>query len=589
MTFEMGVVWALIVVVLYLFTREDMAIDLVAVLASVLLMMTGILTPAEGLSGFSNAATGTVAAMFVLSAAVSKTEIIELLGLQLRRLTRLPFTLSLLCMMFGVATISAFINNTATVALLIPVVLSVCRDIDSSPSRWLLPLSFASLVGGMCTLVGTSTNILVSSLAKDNGLEPFGMLEFAPLGLLMMVTVIPAMAFFGYRLLPSRPAEQNLSESFEMGEYIVNVVVPESSELVGKSVDQFNRSDLDILELVREEERIAIPDPQLELKGNDTLVVRCSVSELKKLRKREEVTFLPERSLSDEQLESDDAMLVEAVIAPDSDLVGRKLEDTRFFETHEASVLALRHHGGLKHSGVASRNLIGGDSLLLKVMRRQLENLRRDPSLIVVSSFPDPRVSGADTAKVVGVLACVFLSVASGLLPVLVAALAGCLALVFLNCLKLEEVYQSIEWKVIFLLGGVLPLGLALEKTGGASLIGETIVDIFGQFGPQAVMSALYMVTALLTAVMSNNATAALLTPIAIVTAENLGVDPRPFLVAITFGASTAFMTPMGYQTNLMVYSAGGYQFTDYLKVGIPLNLLCWVVASVAIPWIWAF
>jgi len=589
LTFEMGVVWALIVVVLYLFTREDMAIDLVAVLASVLLMMTGVLTPAEGLSGFSNAATGTVAAMFVLSAAVSKTEIIELLGLQLRRLTRLPFTLSLLCMMLGVATISAFINNTATVALLIPVVLSVCRDIDSSPSRWLLPLSFASLVGGMCTLVGTSTNILVSSLAKDNGLEPFGMLEFAPLGLLMMVTVIPAMAFFGYRLLPSQPAEQNLSESFEMGEYIVNVVVPERSELVGKSVDQFNRSDLDILELVRENERIAIPDPQLELKANDTLVVRCSVSELKKLRKREEVTFLPERSLSDDQLESDDAMLVEAVIAPDSDLVGRKLEDTRFFETHEASVLALRHHGGLKHSGVASRNLIGGDSLLLKVMRRQLENLRRDPSLIVVSSFPDPRVSGADTAKVVGVLACVFLSVALGLLPVLVAALAGCLALVFLNCLKLEEVYQSIEWKVIFLLGGVLPLGLALEKTGGASLIGETIVDIFGQFGPQAVMSALYMVTALLTAVMSNNATAALLTPIAIVTAENLGVDPRPFLVAITFGASTAFMTPMGYQTNLMVYSAGGYQFNDYLKVGIPLNLLCWVVASVAIPWIWAF
>jgi di/tricarboxylate transporter len=592
MTGDLLIVLIVLAAAVALFATERLPVDLVALLVMSALLLSGIVTAEEGISGFSNPATVTVGAMFVLSAGLFKTGAVNFIGTALAKLGKRNLWAALLTIMLVVGAVSAFINNTAAVAVFLPIVLGVAREVKVSPSRLLMPLSFASMFGGVCTLIGTSTNILVSSIAERHGQPAFTMFEFSSLGLLFFGVGLLYMILIGVRLIPSRRAEGDLTQTYGMGEYLTEIVLLPEAKSVGHSLASaplVHELDIDILGIYRDGIPLVVPGPETVLQANDILRVRCSVEKIKQLQQREGIVLKSGMGWRDEDLQSEQVVLVEAVIAPNSVLEGRTLKQMNFRATFEATALALRHRGEVMHEKLGTTPLRAGDVLLIEVKRERLEQLRQQPAFVLVSevglpSFRKRKIIPA-LAIIIGVVAVATLD----LLPIVASAVIGAVLMILTGCLTLEEAYKAIEWKVLFLLAGVLTLGVALEKTGAALLISKTLISTAGTWGPIALVSAFYLLTSLLTETMSNNATAVLLAPIAIATADSLGISSRPLLMAVTFAASASFMTPVGYQTNALIYGPGQYKFADFLQVGTPLNLLFWVLATFLIPKFWPF
>ncbi len=592
MTFEIVLVLAILAGAVACFVTERLPVDLVALLVLAALFASRILTPEQAISGFSSPATVTVAAMFVLSAGLARTGFANLLGQQLAKVGRRGLIPALLAMMALIGVISAFINNTAAVAVFLPVVIGMARDTGLSPSKLLIPLSFASMFGGVCTLIGSSTNILVSSIATQHGQPPFGMFELAPLGLVLFAVGGLYMLTAGVRLIPDRRAGADAMQSYGMGEYLTEILVLPESPAVGRPLREsplVRDLDLDILEIQRGGRRLPAPGAETVLEADDLLRVRCDIEKIRRAEKKEGIVLKSGLKWRDEDLQSSEAALLEAVIAPGSALVGKTLKEAGFRQMYGGTALAIRHRGEVMRERLATTRLRAGDVLLVEVRRDRMAALQRNPAFLVVSEvgLDEPR-----QGKLLLALAIVAGTVAAatlGVLPIVGSAILGAILLVLTRCLTLDEAYQAIEWRIVFLLGGILPLGLALETTGAARLLSALLVDTLGAWGPVALVSAFYLLTSLLTEMMSNNATAALLAPIAISTAAALGVDARPFLMAVTFAASASFMTPVGYQTNTMIYGPGHYRFADFLRVGAPLNLLFWLLATLLIPRFWSF
>jgi di/tricarboxylate transporter len=592
MTMEIAIVLAVLIGAVALFATERLPVDVVALLVMTVLLVGGLVSPAEGIAGFSNPATVTVGAMFVLSAALSKTGALNFAGSRLVRLSRRSFWLALASMMLFVGAVSAFVNNTAAVAVFMPVMLKLARDIGVSPSKLLMPLSFASMFGGVCTLLGTSTNILVSSVAEQHGQAPFGMFEFAPLGLVFFGAGFVYMLTAGVRLIPSRRAGEDLAENFGMGEYLTDIVLLPESASVGRTLagsPLVKELNVAVLEVRRGGERVSIPPPGMTLEAGDVLRVRTDVQRIRELQGRVGVWLKPGIKWREEDLESEDAALVEAVVALNSPLEAKTLEEVRFRSTFGGTVLAIRHRGQLLHENISTTPLVAGDALLVEVRRDRLEQLKQSRAFLIVSEVGLPEFQPAKTVPALLIVLGVVAAAATGMLPVVVAAIAGSVLLVLTRCLTIDEAYRAVEWQIIFLLAGVLTLGVAMEKSGAARLLSEAVVSVAGGWGPVALVSAFYLLTSLLTEAMSNNATAALMAPVAIAAAHSMGVDARPFLMAVAFAASASFMTPVGYQTNTLIYGPGQYRFADFLRVGTPLNFLFWLLATLLIPRIWSF
>ncbi|MCA1566031.1 MAG: SLC13 family permease [Acidobacteria bacterium] len=592
MTTDIAIVLAVLAGAVILFATERLPVDVVALIVMSVLLLSGIITPGEGLAGFSNPATVTVGAMFVLSAALSKTGALNFTGHLLVRLGRRSFWLALVPMMIFVGSVSAFVNNTAAVAVFLPVMLSLARDINVSPSKLLMPLSFASMFGGVCTLIGTSTNILVSSIAEQHGQPPFGMFEFAPFGLIIFGAGLAYMLAVGVRLIPSRRAGDDLAENFGMGEYLTDIVLLPESASVGKTLEEsplVRILNVAVLEVFRDGERVSVPPPGMTLEVGDVLRVRTDVRRIRELQNRVGIRLKPGMKWREEDLESEGAALVEAVVALNSPLERKTLEQTSFRAAFGGTVLAIRHRGQLLHENISTTPLLAGDALLVEVRRERFDELKRSPAFLIVSEVGLPELRRRKTVPALLIITGVVVAAATGIVPIVVAGIVGSVLLILTRCLSMNEAYQAIEWRIIFLLAGVLTLGVAMEKSGAARLISEAMIAGAGGWGPVAILSALFMLTMMLTNVMSNNASAALLTPIAIVTAEALALSPRPFLMAVTFAASLSFMTPVGYQTNTLIYGPGQYRFTDFLRVGTPLSLLFWLLATLLIPRIWSF
>lgn len=496
----------------------------------------------------------------------------------------------LLLVMLTVGAVSAFINNTAAVAVFLPLVLTLGRRREISPSRLLIPLSYASQFGGVCTLIGTSTNLLVSSISEQGGRGAFSMFEFAPLGLIMFVAGTLYLLFCGRWVLPDRRSAQ-LTETYQLGDYIIELRVPEDSPLIGKTVATSVLGESQaatVLEILREKDKLWRPLHE-PLRAGDVLLVSGKLDELMELRATAKLIIDPQFKLEDETLRTKDVTLVETLIAPRSHLIGHTLADLSFSRRYNALALAIQRRGQTLRDKLSEVRLQFGDALLLQAPKVEVERLRGDESFIVLSEVDEPSLRGRKAPLVMAIIALAVGLAAFGVLPILVTALLGSVALVGTGCINLEEAYEAIDWKVIFLLAGVLPLGIAMEKSGAAHFISSHALGVVGPFGPLAVLAALYLLTALLTETMSNNAAAVLLAPIAISTANHLGVDAKPFLIAVCFAASTSFATPVGYQTNTMVYNAGGYRFTDFMRAGIPLNLIFWGIAVYFIPKFWPF
>lgn len=588
MTLEIALVLGLVVSAVILFATEKLPVDLTAMIIMGAMLLSGIITPQDAIGGFSNPATVTVGAMFILSAALFKTGAVNILGGTLSRLGRLNFWLVLIAMMLMVGLLSAFINNTAAVAIFLPIALGVARDTGVAAGRLLMPISFASMFGGVCTLVGTSTNILVSSIAERHGLAPIGMFETTSLGLIFFAAGSAYMLLVGVRMIPDRPGGANRGPIFGSGDYQIEIVLEPEARSVGTvlaSSPLLQDVDIRSVEVFRNGRRVQEAPDTLALQAGDHLKVRCDLENFRKLKERRGIAL---RQESGSKL-SEEAMLVEAVVAPASTLDGRTLKQARFRSRYGLTALALRHRGKVMREDLETTKLQAGDVLLFEVEQQHFEQLREDKTFVLVSQVALPLFRKSRMLTAIAIVTGVVLGAASGYVPIVAGAIVGCILMVLTRCLTLEEAYASINWSVIFLLAGVLTLGTALETTGAARLAGNLLVENLGSWGPIALVSGLYLATSLLTELMSNNATAALLAPVAIAAAESLNIDSRPLLMAITFAASASFMTPVGYQTNTLIYGPGQFRYADFLRVGTPLNILFWILATFFIPQFWPF
>ena len=591
MTWEIAFVLGLTVCAVVLFVTEKFSTDIVAILVMIVLLVFRVLTPAEGLAGFANTATVTVGAMFVLSAGMFRSGAVNFVGKALGRLARHSSRLMLFVLMVGVGVLSSFLNNTAAVAILIPVVIVVARRAKTSPSKLLMPLSFASMFGGMCTVLGTSTNILASSIAEQAGLGAFGMFEFTKLGIIFFAVGVAYMMTLGRRLVPDHRGQGDLTTSFGLGDYLTDLVLQTESRSVGHSLASaplVKELNIDVLQILRGEDTLR-PTPETILCEGDVLRIQGDLRTINELKGRAGVTFGMSMKWRDEHLQSTDTRLVEAVVGPNSPLAGKSLAESRLRENYGASVLAIRQHGTLRHGQFENITLMPGDALLIDVPNDQIEHLTQQRVFLVVSRAGIPRFDWRKASKAVAIVIAVVVVAATGLLPIVAAAATGALMMVLSGCVSTEEAYGAIEWNVLFLLAGMLSLGAAMEKTGASTMLADGMIDSVGGLGPLALLAAFFGATMLLTEVMSNNATVALLLPIAITTAQAIDVDPRAFMFAVVFAASSSFMTPVGYQTNTMIYGPGQYRFKDFARVGAPLNLIFWALGTLLIPWFWPF
>ncbi len=780
MTFQIALVLSILGVAILLFVTERIRVDLVAILVLVTLAVTNLVTPAEALSGFSNVAVVTVWAVFILSGGLFRTGVANIIGRQVLRLTGRSEVRLVVVIMLITSVLSGFMNDIGVAALFLPVVINIARTTGIPPSKLLMPLAFAALLGGLNTLIGTPPNILVSEALRDAGLAPFELFDYTPVGVTLTLSGIVFMALIGRHLLPVRDItrdlgglnQTDLGEVFDLQERLFVLRLPADSSLTGKTLAESRIGSalgLNVLSIIRDRETKLAPEPDTPLNSGDRLMVagrpdrlaelygrhhlvledgefgldqlvsaeiqiaelalspnarilgqtlkqidfrhrygvvvlaiwrdgspiRTEVDstplqsgdillvqgfrdQLEALRDRSDLLIstaaeteayrlderlmivripaesaLVEESLAESRLaeafgltvlsiirdgqtilmpaaeehfqaedmlilkgdaenltalrgledlevdrelepslsdlESDQVGLVEAVLSPHSTLVGVTLRDLHFREKYGLNVLALWREGRAYRSNLRDMPLRFGDALLLHGLRQKIRVLGLEPDFLVLAEDAQepPRLNKAPVAVLI--MAAVLTIVILGWLPLAIAALLGVALMILTSCLSMEEAYRSIEWKAIFLIAGMLPLGIAMERTGAAQFLAEGMVSLIGGFGPMAVLAGLYTLAALSSQVMPNPAVAVLLAPIALNTANNIGVSPYPLMMAVALSASAAFLSPVGHSANVLIMGPGGYRFADYLKVGAPLTLVTLIVTLLVMPIFWPF
>lgn len=588
MTLQIVAVLAIALGAVVLFATEKLRMDTVALLVLIGLALLGLVTTSQAVTGFSSQATITVAAMFVLAAGLQNSGALSGIG---RLFSRVKTPWLFLLTLFGVlAVVAPFVNNTAVVAVFMPIVLAATAANGMSPSKALIPLSYVSQMAGVCTLVGTSTNLLVNSMARDMGHPGFGMFEFTSLGVICFIAGCIYLLTVGRWLLPdTRSAE--LVDDYQLGKYITELRVMPESSLIGQSVGEAKLGEtfgVYVLELLRGEDKAWSPRSQV-LQEGDILLARGDWSKLDELRRKAGLEIEPEFKLKSRQFGDVDQVLTEAMIAPASRMVGSTLATLDRRWHHDATVLAIHRRGEILREKLKNVVLDVGDILLMIAPSSEMTTLRADSNLIVLTEREAEKPHGWRAPFALATMVAVIAIAAIGWVPIVITSLAGAAALVLAGCLDADEAYESIDWRIILLLACLMPLGIAMTETGAASFLVENTLGRVSDYGPHVVLAVLYLLALLLTEFMSNAAAAVLLTPIGMSTANMLGLDATPFLIAVTFAASTSFATPVGYQTNTMVYSAGGYRFMDFVKVGLPLNLIFWVLGVIFIPRFWPF
>jgi di/tricarboxylate transporter len=590
MMIEGLLVLGILIIALVAFATERVRVDLVALGIMVALMVLGIVTPQEGLSGFSNPATVTIAAMFVLSAGLQRTDVPGLVGNYIIHLANKSETRIILLLMMTTAILSAFILNTAVVAVFIPIVLRISKTMDIPPSRLLMPTSFGAILGGTMTLIGTSTNLLVSSIAVQAGLPPFSFFDFAPLGIITLVAGVLYMIFIGRRLLPRRPVESDLLGKYEVREYLSEIVVPPDSPLVGENLGELNlaqRYDITILDILRDGRTILLPGRSRHIRANDVVLVRGSLEQLLAIEKADGLEIAPLSEVREKVLsQGDEVGMAEVVVAPAASILGFTIKELDFRHRYGVEAIGMLRRGMTLIGKFTHESIMPGDMLLVIGDKRNLVKLQNDPDFLLLVDVPMPVPRNSKAFWAVGIMTAVVVAAILGV-PIVVSALAGALLMVALGILSLDEAYASLDKRVLVLLAGILSLEAAMINSGLAQWLGDALLRMLGGAEPWLLVGAFYLMSMLLTAAMSNQATAVVLAPLAISTAYTLHASPIPLLMAITFAASASFMTPVGYQTNTMIYNTGRYRFTDFTKVGLPLNILLFILSTLFIPLIW--
>jgi len=596
-TIDMIITAAVIVGAVILFVTEKLSIDLIALLIMGSLVVTGVISPTESIAGFSNSATITVAFMFVISAAILKTGSLQFVTTQLTRTFRNKYQKGVILLMGVVSIVSAFINNTPVVAVMIPVTTQIAKNANRAASKLLIPVSYASILGGTCTLIGTSTNLLVAGIAEQHGLEPIGMFDLTPMGLCFVLVGSVFMIFIGRKLLPTRAQNEETALEESLIDYLTEFEILSESDLANTKIFEsalVKELEMEILELRRGSTNLTLPQGDTVMLPGDALKVRCNVSKIKKVKDQLKVRIIPISEEVDVTDAEDRSSFVELVIPTDSELEGKTLREFDFRRRYRAAPLAIRHREEVLRDQLQDVKMRAGDVILVEMKTSYLHQWRQNSKdhHIPFMVLSEEGIRNFDKKRfwiTISVVMAVILLASSNILPIVSATLLGVIVLVLTGCLSMKEVYRSIQWPIVFLLAGALSLGVAMTNSGLAGLIAGGVVSGLADFGPIAILSGIYLLTSLMTETMSNSATAAIVAPLAIATAHQLGVSPTPFIMAVMFAASLSFMTPIGYQTNTMIYSAGGYRFRDFIKVGVWLNLIFWIMSTLLIPYFFPF
>ncbi|QQL46205.1 SLC13 family permease [Sulfuriroseicoccus oceanibius] len=592
------IVLAVVVGCTVCFIKEWIATEITAMIGAAILLATGILNLDHFTAGFANPAPLTIACLFVVSIALERTGLIETLGDQFLRLAKGSQTRAFLLVMSFPLVISAFTNNTPVVVVMMPILVAFCRSTEAKPSKLLIPLSYAAILGGTCSMVGTSTNLVVDGMATDLGVEPFSLFSITPLGIVYSIIGVAYMWFFGRHLLPDRETLGSLLTPEMKREFLVQVEVGEDSPLIDRALSQLLAKQLKgmhVLEVRRRGVNVLAPLPDVELQPGDRLVLRTGRSGIEKLKSTEDTDLGWGSELGLEPMESREALMIEGMIGPDSPMAGRTLKQLRFRQRFNSLILAIHRRGTNITNQLESHPLQFGDTLLVEGTNEGIERLMNQRGFVTLS---EPRQQKFRRKRAPIALAAMIGFVVLGALnvaPTLTLAFLAALVVVAGGCVTPTDAYDAIQWRIIFLIIGMLGIGSAMQSSGTAQTLAEGLtagIDVFSLspfWHPYVLLSLVYLMASVFAELISNNAVGALLTPIAVNLANAAGYDPIPFIVAIMFGASASFSTPIGYQTNTYVYGAGGYLFKDFIRVGLPLNIILWIVASVAIPLFWGF
>ena len=587
-------VLAILVIALVAFATERVRVDLVALGVMVTLMVLGIVSPAEGLSGFSNPATITIASMFVLSAGLQRTHLPSMAGAWIIRWANQSEIKLLVLLMLSTAILSAFILNTAVVAVFIPIALRIAREMKIAPSRLLMPISFGAILGGTLTLIGTSTNLLVSSIAAQAGLEPFSFFAFAPFGAITLAAGLLYMVTIGRKLLPDRPIEADLLDKYHVREYLSQIQVRPNSPLIGKKLGELNlgkRFDITILDILRDGRTILLPGASRHIRANDVILVRAPLDKLLELQKIEGLEIVLPEKLPPHLLDRrNDLGMAEVVVAPQASILGFTIKELNFRQRFGVVAIGMLRRGMSLTGKFTHEPIMPGDMLLVVGEKKDLINLSNNPDfLLLVDVAMEPLFTPTPDKQALAALAIMAGVVITAILgaPIVISALAGAVLMVATRVLTMDEAYAALDKRVLVLLAGILSLEAAMENSGLAAWLSQTILQMLDPAPPWLIVGVFYLLSMLLTETMSNQATAVVLAPLGISAAAMMGANPTPLLMAITFAASASFMTPVGYQTNTMIYNTGNYRFIDFTKVGLLLNLLLLILASIFIPIIW--
>jgi di/tricarboxylate transporter len=603
----------ILLLAIYNFIREKIPPDLTALLSILALLITGILSPAEAFSGFSHPATISVAAVLMLSAAIERTGALTFVARRVLMPIGRSEILFTIVIMVVIGLISAFINNTAAVAIFIPIVLEVCRRSSISTGRILMPMAHAATIGGMCTLIGTSTNLVAHEFALKQGLNGFSMFELGKVGLPMMVVGYAYMLLIGRWFLPHNQPDNEFSLQLE-GNYLAEFIVMPGSIWIGKviSAESFKRdNDVELVGLMRGGQVLNAEIPGQFYSTGDSVWVRGELEKVLELASKDglelhrpndrmfrkstfrhgvlNIGYLSENESSDgTDKNSSQTHLAEVVVLTTSGLIGQTLKSVRFSERYDTVVLALRRRTDLR-ARPSTTALRAGDVLVVEGTSQALQGLADTQGFLVIGTPKHPEQRTGKLILTLLTLIAVVTMVSFGVLPIVTAATAGCVVLMLTGCIQPRDAYQAIDLSLVFLLSGSLALGLALEKTGITVILAKLLAGLTGITGPFVMMAGFFLISVLISELMSNSGTVALLGPIALSAASQMGINPMSLLVAVTFGASAAFAMPIGYQTSLMIYGPGGYRFKDFVRMGIVLDIILAILALWLIPRFWPF
>jgi len=573
-------VFIIILIALYFFTTELIPVDITALLIMLLVIISGLVSPTEGFSGFSNQATIAVLSMFILSAGIEKTGIINKIGHLLSKYAGKSYTKQLILIALIVGPISGFLNNTAAVAIFIPMILHLAKSSKTPATKLLIPLSFISMSAGTLTLIGTSTNILASETLAKNGFETFGMFEFTHIGIVVLLISVIYFLTIGRLLLPSRENKNTNNQEDDLlpDDFVATIKIEKNSKLIEKTIKEigFNsKFGLKVLKIIKNENAYVKNIENKKIKENDLLVISGDEHRIIEFDKKENEPLV---SINNPKQKLNSGKIIKIAIKSGNLFKNKTISKINFWKKHLISVIGI-HRLELKPGHIGNIALKNGEVLLIKTSASNLKKLQKSKDFIILEEI-EQEYNESKTFYALGIILFVVLIAALNILPIAVSALLGVLLMFITKCLEADEVYEAVNWDVIFLLAGIIPLGIALQKSGGADLIANLITEYSSVLSPFFILITFYLITTVLTEIISNNAAVVLLIPIGISVAENLALNPIAFVLIVMFAASTSFLTPVGYQTNTMVYGVGNYKFSDFIKVGAPLNLILLFVTT---------